>query len=180
MKKLFVYATVALALGLGPVKAAEPTGILNVSYDVSRELYEQVNKAFTAAYKKAAGKDITVSQSHAGSFDHLDAYLAVIGIVRCNMLELQDIDGNAQALLRFGGDFGRAIRRHHVKAAGKHMRSVVTAAAAKLKNSGAGRQQGEVGVEMVKRARLRLVGVTHRFIGVKGQCFRIVGGHGVP
>jgi sulfate transport system substrate-binding protein len=67
MKKLFVYATVALALGLGPVNAAEPTGILNVSYDISRELYEQVNKAFTAAYKKEAGKDITVSQSHAGS-----------------------------------------------------------------------------------------------------------------
>lgn len=39
MKKLFVYATVALALGLGPVNAAEPTAILNVSYDISRELY---------------------------------------------------------------------------------------------------------------------------------------------
>lgn len=67
MKKLFLYASVALALGFSPAKAEEPTEILNVSYDISRELYEQVNKAFSAAYKNADGKEITVNQSHAGS-----------------------------------------------------------------------------------------------------------------
>ncbi len=68
MKRLFVYAAVALSLSLTPVKAAdEPSEILNVSYDISRELYEQIDKAFTAAYKQEAGKDITVNQSHAGS-----------------------------------------------------------------------------------------------------------------
>ncbi|MBZ9653191.1 sulfate ABC transporter substrate-binding protein [Phyllobacterium lublinensis] len=67
MKRLFVYAAVVLSLGLTPVKADEPTEILNVSYDISRELYDQIDKAFTASYKKEAGKDITVNQSHAGS-----------------------------------------------------------------------------------------------------------------
>lgn len=39
----------------------------NVSYDVSREFYKDLNAAFVAHYKKTSGKDISVSQSHAGS-----------------------------------------------------------------------------------------------------------------
>jgi sulfate transport system substrate-binding protein len=38
-----------------------------VSYDVAREFYKDINVAFAASYKKAAGKDIKVDQSHAGS-----------------------------------------------------------------------------------------------------------------
>jgi sulfate/thiosulfate transport system substrate-binding protein len=41
--------------------------LLNVSYDVSREFYKDLNAAFTAHYKKAAGKDVKVDQSHGGS-----------------------------------------------------------------------------------------------------------------
>ncbi|MGH6760071.1 MAG: sulfate ABC transporter substrate-binding protein [Phyllobacterium sp.] len=67
MKNLFLYASVALALTFSPAKADEPTEILNVSYDIGRELYEHVNKAFTAAEKTKEGKEITVNQSHAGS-----------------------------------------------------------------------------------------------------------------
>ncbi|MHC1548530.1 sulfate ABC transporter substrate-binding protein [Phyllobacterium sp. K27] len=68
MKNLVAYAALTLGLVLSPVHAAEePTEILNVSYDISRELYDQINKAFSAAYKIQAGKDITVKQSHAGS-----------------------------------------------------------------------------------------------------------------
>lgn len=68
MKRLFVYAALVLSVSLTPVKAAdEPTEILNVSYDISRELYEQIDKAFAAEYKQQSGKDITVNQSHAGS-----------------------------------------------------------------------------------------------------------------
>lgn len=68
MKKLAAYSILALGLALSPARAAdEPTEILNVSYDISRELYEQINAAFTVSYKAQAGKDISVSQSHAGS-----------------------------------------------------------------------------------------------------------------
>ncbi len=38
-----------------------------MSYDVAREFYKDINVAFAASYKKAAGKDIKVDQSHAGS-----------------------------------------------------------------------------------------------------------------
>lgn len=67
MRKIFLYAAVALGLGAAPVKAEEPKEILNVSYDIARELYEQVNKAFIADWKTKTGDELTVNQSHAGS-----------------------------------------------------------------------------------------------------------------
>lgn len=41
--------------------------LLNVSYDPTRELYEEYNKAFTKYYKKKTGDLVTVRQSHGGS-----------------------------------------------------------------------------------------------------------------
>lgn len=47
--------------------AAPATTILNVSYDVSRELYKDINPAFAAKWKAETGEDIEVRQSHGGS-----------------------------------------------------------------------------------------------------------------
>ncbi|WP_101049140.1 sulfate ABC transporter substrate-binding protein [Macromonas nakdongensis] len=47
--------------------ASAQTTLLNVSYDVSREFYKDINPAFAAHHKKTTGKDIKVDQSHAGS-----------------------------------------------------------------------------------------------------------------
>jgi len=41
--------------------------LLNVSYDPTRELYADFNKAFAAAYQKETGKSVEVKQSHGGS-----------------------------------------------------------------------------------------------------------------
>lgn len=67
MRKIILYAAVALGLGAAPVHAQEPKEILNVSYDIARELYEQINKAFIADWKTKTGEDLTINQSHAGS-----------------------------------------------------------------------------------------------------------------
>ncbi|MGU3398138.1 thiosulfate ABC transporter substrate-binding protein CysP [Brucellaceae bacterium D45D] len=67
MRKIILMAAVSLGLGAMPAKAAGPSEILNVSYDIARELYEQVNKAFVADWKAKTGDDLTVNQSHAGS-----------------------------------------------------------------------------------------------------------------
>jgi len=51
-------------------EATQPAGknsLLNASYDVSRELYKDINAAFIADWKKKTGEDVTVQQSHAGS-----------------------------------------------------------------------------------------------------------------
>jgi sulfate/thiosulfate transport system substrate-binding protein len=55
------------AFAAGPAAAQAPTTILNASYDVSRELYKEIDPAFSAAYKKANGDAIEVRQSHGGS-----------------------------------------------------------------------------------------------------------------
>ena len=49
-----------------PARAAGQT-LLNVSYDVSREFYKDVNAAFAAHWKKTSGQAITLNQSHGGS-----------------------------------------------------------------------------------------------------------------
>jgi sulfate transport system substrate-binding protein len=59
-----VALTVFLALGGGALSAQE---LLNVSYDPTRELYQEVNAAFAAQWKARTGKAVTIQQSHGGS-----------------------------------------------------------------------------------------------------------------
>jgi sulfate transport system substrate-binding protein len=44
-----------------------PVTLLNVSYDPTRELYRQVNAAFSRGYKARTGQDVIINQSHGGS-----------------------------------------------------------------------------------------------------------------
>jgi sulfate/thiosulfate-binding protein len=63
--------------GAGPTDAgqsSEPKSaakaaveILNVSYDPTRELYQDVNKHFAAYWEKKTGQPVTIKQSHGGS-----------------------------------------------------------------------------------------------------------------
>jgi len=57
---------VAALLWAGSAFAAD-VSLLNVSYDPTRELYVDFNKAFAAAYQKETGKSIAIRQSHGGS-----------------------------------------------------------------------------------------------------------------
>jgi sulfate transport system substrate-binding protein len=47
--------------------SAQTTSLLNVSYDVAREFYKDINAAFVPYYKKSTGKDIKIDQAHGGS-----------------------------------------------------------------------------------------------------------------
>jgi sulfate/thiosulfate transport system substrate-binding protein len=64
MRRLFFAA--AAVLWAGSAFAADVT-LLNVSYDPTRELYADFNKAFAAAWQKETGKSVEVRQSHGGS-----------------------------------------------------------------------------------------------------------------
>lgn len=66
MKKTFQIALSTIAFAAASWASAQTT-LLNVSYDVSREFYKDLNTAFVTSYKKGTGKDIKVDQSHAGS-----------------------------------------------------------------------------------------------------------------
>jgi sulfate/thiosulfate-binding protein len=69
----FLVFTVLVLIGAGCGKAS-PGGeaggqieLLNVSYDPTRELYEEANAAFIKQYKAKTGRDVTIKQSHGGS-----------------------------------------------------------------------------------------------------------------
>jgi sulfate/thiosulfate transport system substrate-binding protein len=66
-KQKATIALAAVALTASNLVAAQTTSLLNVSYDVAREFYKDINAAFVANYKKTSGKDIKIDQSHAGS-----------------------------------------------------------------------------------------------------------------
>jgi sulfate transport system substrate-binding protein len=57
----------ALAAALPLSASAKDVELLNVSYDVARELYKDINPAFVAEYKKKTGENVTIKQSHAAS-----------------------------------------------------------------------------------------------------------------
>ncbi len=60
--------TVAAAVILGAAASAQAqVTLLNVSYDPTRELYEDFNAAFAKYWKAKTGQDVTVQQSHGGS-----------------------------------------------------------------------------------------------------------------
>src|SRR4051794_12007398 len=69
MKKLIRFSTL-LAAGLfalsSSIAAADLT-LLNVSYDPTRELYQQINAAFAKQWQATNGDKVSIKQSHAGS-----------------------------------------------------------------------------------------------------------------
>ncbi|MGD9944908.1 MAG: sulfate ABC transporter substrate-binding protein [Burkholderiaceae bacterium] len=63
-------ATLVAALATAaPPAAAQPSqsSLLNVSYDPTRELYQEFNQAFARRWKADTGQTLTVRQSHGGS-----------------------------------------------------------------------------------------------------------------
>ena len=55
--------------------APAPVELLNVSYDPTRELYDEFNTAFAQHWKDSTGQDVTVQQSHGGSGSQARAVL---------------------------------------------------------------------------------------------------------
>ena len=92
-RTLFSWAlsTVAVAATLGAVAptiaAAKEVTLLNVSYDPTRELYQEYNAAFSKYWKAKTGDDVTVKASHGGSgkqarsvIDGLDADVVTLAL----------------------------------------------------------------------------------------------------
>ena len=63
-------ALFAFSLAAAPAAAQQggkPVTLLNVSYDPTRELYEDFNRHFAAYWTKKTGQAVTIRQSHGGS-----------------------------------------------------------------------------------------------------------------
>ena len=65
---------------------------LNVSYDPTRELYEDVNKQFGAYWKQRTGQDINFKQSHGGSGKQARSVIDGLGADVVTLALAADID----------------------------------------------------------------------------------------
>src|SRR3977135_3268060 len=69
--------------------------LLNVSYDPTRELYADFNKAFVAAYQKDTGKSVEIKQSHGGSGSRRRPVVAGLQAAVVTLALAYDIDAVA-------------------------------------------------------------------------------------
>ena len=83
-RRLLALGTLALAAGAAHAKDIT---LLNVSYDPTRELYQEFNKAFAKHWQAKTGDTVTVKQSHGGSgkqarsvIDGLDADVVTLAL----------------------------------------------------------------------------------------------------
>ncbi len=67
MKRVLLVGGLILALSAVTFAQDAPVTLLNVSYDPTRELYQDYNAAFAKYWKAKTGQTVTVQQSHGGS-----------------------------------------------------------------------------------------------------------------
>jgi ABC-type sulfate transport system substrate-binding protein len=94
MKKLM--AVLAFTFIAATARAEDPT-LLNVSYDIAREFYKEINAGFVADYKKKTGKTVTINQSHGGSSKQARSVIDGLKADVVTMNQETDIDAIAQA-----------------------------------------------------------------------------------
>ncbi|MFO0315420.1 MAG: sulfate ABC transporter substrate-binding protein [bacterium] len=78
----------AVAVAKAPAaQAQQAVSLLNVSYDPTRELYQDINKAFAAQWQARTGQTVSIRQSHGGSgrqarsvIDGLDADVVTLAL----------------------------------------------------------------------------------------------------
>jgi len=108
---LIIAAAAALALALPPRARAEGATLLNVSYDPTRELYQDLDAAFAKDWKVKTGRSVVVRQSHGGSgkqarsvIDGLEADVVTLALA-------YDIDAIAESGL-IAKDWQRRLPNH--------------------------------------------------------------------
>ncbi|MCB0514323.1 MAG: sulfate ABC transporter substrate-binding protein, partial [Bacteroidetes bacterium] len=74
-------------VSVSDIYAAKKITLLNVSYDPTRELYEEYNKIFIKHWQKKTGEAVEIYQSHGGSgkqargvIDGLDADIVTLAL----------------------------------------------------------------------------------------------------
>jgi sulfate transport system substrate-binding protein len=92
MKRLLLLSTMLVSLLATGASAEAPNKILNASYDISRELFAAINEAFVPKYKADTGRDLEVSQSHAGSSKQARAILEGLEADVVTFNQTTDID----------------------------------------------------------------------------------------
>jgi sulfate transport system substrate-binding protein len=103
MIKKTLAAILIASAALSPVTAFAKAELLNVSYDPTREFYQDFNKAFARQWKLRTSQDLNVKQSHGGSgkqaravIDGLDADVVTLALA----YDIDEISERAKLLPR--------------------------------------------------------------------------------
>ena len=98
MKLVRAIAILWTAAGLFlPQPARADTTLLNVSYDPTRELYQELNAAFAKYWKAKGGESVTINQSHGGSGKQARAVIDGLEADVVTLALAYDIDAIAQS-----------------------------------------------------------------------------------
>jgi sulfate/thiosulfate transport system substrate-binding protein len=85
-----------VGLGLAATLRAATVNLLNVSYDPTRELYDDFNKSFAAYWKDKTGDTVVVNQSHGGSGKQARSVIDGLGADVVTLALAYDIDALAK------------------------------------------------------------------------------------
>src|SRR3954452_14017875 len=94
-KKVFLVLGIILLLIPGIAVAGTIT-LLNVSYDPTRELYQDYNAAFAKYWKRKTGQNVTIQQSHGGSSNQARAVIDGLEADVVTLALAYDIDAIAE------------------------------------------------------------------------------------
>jgi sulfate transport system substrate-binding protein len=89
--------------------AKPPVTLLNVSYDPTRELYEEFNAAFAEHWKKEHGQVVTINQSHGGAAKQARAVIDGLEADVVTLALAYDIDAIAEKAQLFPADWQKRL-----------------------------------------------------------------------
>ena len=110
----FTHIVSALSIVVGVtaftvVQAAESPSLLNVSYDPTRELYQDFNAAFAKHWKAKTGDNVTIKQSHGGAGKQARAVIDGLEADVVTLALAYDIDAIAEKAKLFPADWQKRL-----------------------------------------------------------------------
>ena len=108
MKKNFIIL-VLLAFALAVAGEAKEVKLLNVSYDPTRELYQEYNAAFAKYWKTKTGNDVVIAQSHGGSGKQAQSVINGLEADVVTLALAYDIDAIAQQAKSLPADWQKRL-----------------------------------------------------------------------
>jgi len=111
-RRLFLSAALVLTAtlaGCSGAKDANTVELTNVSYDPTRELYQEINPAFAALWKQKTGQDVKFRMSHGGSGKQSRAIIDGLGADVATLALSYDVDAIAQKAKLLPADWQKAL-----------------------------------------------------------------------
>jgi sulfate transport system substrate-binding protein len=102
---------VVLTVGTGSFAFAQTT-LLNVSYDPTRELYQELNAAFAKHWKSQTGETVTIRQAHGGSGKQARAVIDGLAADVVTLALAYDIDAIAEKARLMPTDWQKRLPYH--------------------------------------------------------------------